>query len=516
MFDASKGLFHFVFANQDDEYYIESLLRVQFLPYLHYQLFRDDFRYVYDFGRDPQNAKREFWMQCVGSLSIGAFEAGQKKKGLFSKNDKKEDGDIDGDIERSELNGEDLVQYFLQTLDVMRQNGQTAIVIPIQLFARFSYDDRVLTPLEELVRRSKNNAIVLTGSVRAEENNVFFVNPVAVYPNDTSKRPNDLIFYNPRIFPEIKAAYGTESGNLPKYVPVYKRLDAAFRGRTFFLNNLGFPILRAAVFYALLRQEPLRDPAAAPGIAAVILAWYKNQDFRAKYRDLNLEPNPFGLLRTVMKQLSPDTVGRLAEIAETERIDDPDVFFGRYAVETNLPLMVIADPANVPPVLRVLLRFRMLLGGHTNLLPKAEFHDLERITGIFSAPSYTSAYLHTPLPHERFGEQDVQLLLNEAFEALRDRQDWTTWDAAMMFILARLFWCCADEAEKPCVDDPYNQIAERRFDKAFEAMRYCRRMAKAEPDADTAALKFGNDVGSLLKNGTKDDLIKFYIPKTAD
>ena len=60
MFDVSNGLFQFVFANQDDEYYTESLLRLQFLPYLRYRLFRVGFRSVYSFGKETQGHKKEY------------------------------------------------------------------------------------------------------------------------------------------------------------------------------------------------------------------------------------------------------------------------------------------------------------------------------------------------------------------------------------------------------------------------------------------------------------------------
>lgn len=512
MFDVSNGLFQFVFANQDDEYYTESLLRLQFLPYLRYQLFRDGFRYVYSFGKETQSSKKEFWMQCVGSMSIDVFEAGQKKKGWFPKNDKREEGFAGGDIARMELYEQELPAYFLQVLEILRQYGQTAVVIPIRLFVRFSYDERIHGALEELVRRSKTNAIILTGSVRAEDNDPFFVSPVNVFPNDSSKKPSDCIFYNQKVFPQIRTAFSAESGTLSKLVPTYRRLNAAFRGRVFFLNNLPYPRMKAAVQYAMLRLNANVPPDMAGAIAAVLLAWYKNPDFRNKYYQLNLESNTMGLMRVVTKQLSPALLEKLADVAKAENIEDIDIFFGRYPVDTDAPMM-IAPQQGQPAIMRLLLRYRMLLRGHEEVLSKAEYFDLDRFVSIFGAPSYTSSYLHTPLPHERFMENEVQMFLSDAFDALRDQPQWTTWDAAMMYILYRLFWCCAKEAEAPCVEDPYNQIGERRFEKAFDAMRHCRYMAQIDPTAMEPAIKFGNEVSSLLKNGSKEQLISYIIPR---
>lgn len=125
---------------------------------------------------------------------------------LFHGSSEPEACEVDYQIEKMGIDNLTMLERVLmQILDVMETKSAVAVVIPATLLAQFSEREEVLTRLQLFRKKSCTNIFVVTFSVRADDNDLFFYNRIYAYPNE-EKEPNRYIYHNKMLFPEIAKA----------------------------------------------------------------------------------------------------------------------------------------------------------------------------------------------------------------------------------------------------------------------------------------------------------------------
>lgn len=77
MFDAGRGFFYLVFANEDDYFFTDAFIRLNFLSYLKLRLIEDEYRQLCFIGKTSFTDELDYKMDFIGALSkelIGFFK----------------------------------------------------------------------------------------------------------------------------------------------------------------------------------------------------------------------------------------------------------------------------------------------------------------------------------------------------------------------------------------------------------------------------------------------------------
>ena len=252
--------------------------------------------------------------------------------------------------------------------------------------------------------------------------------------------------------------------------------------------------------------------------AAVIWAWYENDDFREKHINLNL---PFNELRKT-KEIT-DILQQKEYIFCIEKIIDEEcsdvqsvkAFCERWACEDK-PIYIVYETGGRAEkielmIVQQLIRFKKVISGHESVLGEEAVKKVSFMIRQFSKPSYQSANNKAELPHVKFKDEESKKLLSSLFASLEEKSEWNSWDDGSMYLLYVLFWMCYSDAISMCDSDLFNLLGEARFNKGMEALRYCMKNSRQIPFDTEKACSFADTTASKLEHADQKELKKYII-----
>lgn len=517
MFDAGRGFFYLVFANEDDYFFTDAFIRLNFLSYLKLRLIEDEYRQLCFIGKTSFTDELDYKMDFIGALSkelIGFFKRkrrtapGRKKRLTYQV------------ISESRLHCESdyllMKESLLKLTDLMDDNRDIAVVCPIDIFAECCKSDAFVKKLSARQTRANHNVMILTGSVDANENDRYFRNPAFAYPDSVPPLVSE-VFFDEKLFPNMAGKYNDSFTNTPKLVLTYEALKDAFAERMIVLNSLNYEKLLIAVKYSLMREESAEFRYPPDAYAALLWAWYENDLFRAKYPQLKLPDNPFRSTRVIIDFISERGITPEANaVIQAEKSWYYRDFVNRWFCEDK-DVAIVYDKntlldSRTGGILREMDTFSRLIEGHEAIFGAEGMRKLAAVRRYFSKPSYTSCHNRFILPHERFFETDNRAVLQEMFQYLK-KWEWNTWDDGAALLLATLFELCYRAGTAMSSMDFYNELGEQQFEKTMQSIRFCVSNSKAFPADSARASRFVNEAVNVLRSGDNKKIKQFIVLK---
>lgn len=491
MFDKGKGFFHFVFANQDDDYYTAAYVKMKFGSYMKYELINSGFRYIFFFGKD-----KSYWFEC-NDIARERLESDNPSKGFFgflkNKGSKKNDEtDNISNWKHFNINDFEVKQYLINVFELMIQNTDAVVVMPINLFVYIKEYDDLMEKLIQLKNKSKHNIFVITSSVKASENDKYFRNTEYEFGYEgTNINNNSEIFYDKKLFPELVKRLNA-STKVPKLIFLYDIMNEkeCFKWRIHIWNELSYDQILTAVRYTIMRHTPKSAKCIIPpeSYAAIIYAWYGSESFREEYSYLDFPENKYRCLKEITEMVyrSLSTNARSIEIEKiinqmgTNNIQD---FIDR--IDSKSPNMIADSKQGEPAILKLLIRYKKILKGHKKCLWEKDRYqweeklcDVNDMIYIFSKPFFQSSENKGPLPHELFNESrnssKNSTFFKELFDMLEEKEKWNSWDEMIAYLLYLLFKICHDEGMRMCGTQTYNERGKRNFNECLGKLKLCR------------------------------------------
>ncbi len=534
MFEAGKGLFHFVFANRDDDFYTSSYIKMSFEPYLRYKLIKKNYRYLCFLGREHYKMGKEYRLDLIGGIGTEILdqvvvEPVKKNKGLFEnifgKKNKPEApsriGEINHEedfrIEHVETNFQTLTGYFNKILGVMSQKKGVAVVIPIDIFTELTENADIVKMLLSL--QSGYNIILITSSVKALENDLYFKNSSLEYHSHRVQSERTSIFFNAKMFPEIEKAFSARtSDSTSKLVFIYDKLKFALGERMVVWNSLPYEHILKAVRYTFMHFPSLPIMRVPEQYAAVIWAWYENDNFREKHIKLNLPLNELRKTKEITDILQQkEYIFGIEKVIDEEcsNVQSIKAFCERLTCEDK-PIYIVYETGGRTEkielmIVQQLIRFKKVVSGHENILDDEALKRVSFMIRQFSKPSYQSVNNKAELPHVKFKEEENKKLLSSLFSSLEEKSEWNSWDDGSMYLLYVLFWKCYTDSMSMCDNDFFNSLGELRFNRCMEALRYCMKNSRQIPFNTEKACSFTDTTAGKLENADQKELKKYII-----
>ena len=507
MFDANAGFFNLVFANIEDDYYTPSYIKTDFWSYLRLQLIEDGFRYLCFVNKTPFGHQREYRLTLAGGLDISMLQQASAHRGFFDNlfmrgNNRNDVWDTQERSRKScvEVNPNTLREYMSNILSKMSEQRGIAVLCPLDIFSVCCEDEGILKALIERQKKPNQNIMILTGSVNAAENDVYF-RSLAV--QDTFD--NTSVFRNGKLFPNIEKYINSRRDKLTKLVFTYELLKEAFGKRMYVLNDLSFEKLCLAVKYAVMRNNWVSLRHSPDCYAAVIYAWYENERFRQRYEYLNLPENPLRETKIVTDAIVQGSFFDLAnrvlqseleDINNDEAQDIADFWRSDYK---GVPIVYDLSAKNerVPAVRDCLIAFRRQLRGHEDILKEEEWRDIEMMVQYFGRPSYSLYEGQSVLPHERCVDYKGQI--DKLYHSLK-KEVWNSWDDSAMKLLFVMFKRCYEytrETEET-TQDRGSYLGEQEFKTCMKSIEHCMLNSVRYPGESNRAKFFYSDTKQVL------------------
>lgn len=480
MFKASSGFFHFLFADQDDEYISSSYLMLDFHTYLLADVLMSGFKTVFMFGQDDLD---KCWIECTGGISSerlrNLLTVDNEKKGLFSRlfsnADKKEkfrDLGEDGVYRKRGFisdTGNELEKFMSIAIDYMIERDNTAVILPLQLFTRVTSVQPLYGRLAAMRKKNQNNIVIILGDLSSGNNDSFFFSGELKCPHGSNQKC--VFFESADLFPELKHMI---TGNTASYVKLYEVMKDTLRDRMQVWNNLSMEKLSISVRYRMMRSvsDNILSANVSPDLlAGVEYLWYNNPDFRAKYTGMIEFPE--NRLRRV--KIAADHAVREMNMLNSAIIAPEDVYdsielFSKWL--TPAPSgHIIRDKGNNSTaelaIISLMRSFKTAVSAHEGIIDPERMAQIDKYISFFDEPGYRSNTLWQELPHELLdlSEMGYKLNLDTFIRGLSNKEEWNSWDEGIAHLLMLLFDTCWETADKPKNIDPMNQVGMAKFKK---------------------------------------------------
>ena len=295
-FRVADGFLHFVFAVEDD-YYLGSLVKLDFHRYLYYCLKKEGYRGI--FFLEPRGSQSRIRMDDMASAEIYTRE---KISGFFAKNppaERKTEGKRSY-FAASFPQEEDLAARFHRLL----QSGQGpfAFVMSLQDFDRIYRKTERLKELYGILQRERPRCIlVLKASTHAGESLAALTDPESPLCSELCPVLQKAILKGKRFQPYEELVQGME-----RRVSCWNQMDR---------ESIGRLLMRRSLFS---EGEAWPSLGEINDVGDVIYAWFHSEDFAASRPELlsDNEDHRLGLLsedlgRSQRRQLLSETAREL-------------------------------------------------------------------------------------------------------------------------------------------------------------------------------------------------------------
>ena len=223
MFTPQK-LFHFVFANPEDDYYTSSLMKLTQEGFLWRELVRKKYHSVIIAEKGILSDSYRLLLTGISSAEFYPSQKQKKKKKLFVfRNRENEIQEPDSRKEMLEIYRDNIMNVIDRLLDMMNGTGRKiALALPIGLLQKYyDSDDERKKYLKKLAKKNNENIIIAVSTVFAEDNDLFFTHPE--WTRGQTEKTTDSVFMEKDICPELYKAV-SPGNDKPRVIMTYDRM----------------------------------------------------------------------------------------------------------------------------------------------------------------------------------------------------------------------------------------------------------------------------------------------------
>lgn len=522
MFQSSDGLFHFVFANQEDCFFTDSYLKLKFRPYLYYCLQENEYEHIYSLYAGDNS----YFLRAVGGINRNN-EENNKKKSFFSwigksKNDTVEKKDyISGCCENAmEISAEECSEAICEILKLMEKTGNMALVVSVNIFCELFNTKNIIRQLEKL---NSSNIIVITSSCLASDNDKYFISPEQVrsYDSNKQKEKGSIFYQDNSLFPEFKRAY-VDNVKLPKLVFTYDILKSTFNERVQYWNELNYDDILKIVYYNVMHGFYNNYP---PELYATVLSiWYGNHVFRNKYSNiLRLPENNMRTNQTIYDIIKNNkiTSSVMEQIIRNEKTDDFKKILETWEKRTDNIFISngisIKNLEHQKSASGYIIRLNKMLALNPEIL-KDKKNILAEIEAFFIKPSYVSSRrCNYSLPHERMsGVGDYsyeEQIIDKAYNWLESKEKWNYWDKYTAVMIYEMFYSCREDAMDKTDKDVWGDISVLCFKIWVNGIEKAMKFSQLYPDNTdynkNSAFELYSEIFNHAESKNRDEMEKF-------
>lgn len=263
LFDAEKGLFHFVFANGEDYYYTDSAVRLTLHQYIYCELIRQGYRSVFFFTGDDGCYE-------LSMVNMDFFDISEKKNGLFDRiklfqRPVKTQEEFAG---KRLINGKnDFEDCLNRMITLMNEQDHMAFFFSIETFKELAEIEGVAQRLMDLSaknhRTGNRHVILIHAPINVDGSIDYFKDEKGIFRSG--------------LFPEINKIF-----NKKKNMYIYDELKNELDVRMVFLNTLTRERIYSVVYRHFMKNESCLSNSfnMIDDYVDLIYFWYNSQSFR--------------------------------------------------------------------------------------------------------------------------------------------------------------------------------------------------------------------------------------------
>lgn len=263
LFDAEKGLFHFVFANGDDYYYTDSAVRLTLHQYIYCELIRREYKTAFFISGYEGSYE-------LSMVDMDFFDVSEKKNSIFDriKLFQKPNKTMDDFAGTKLIEGKnDFADCLNRMITIMNEQEHIAFVFSIETFKELAEVEGIVQKLKELSAKNHKTA---------NRHLILIHAPVSVGGSIGYLKDKNGIFHS-GLFPAIDAIF-----NRKKNMYIYDELKNELDVRMVFLNTLTRDNIYNIVYRHFMKNESYLSNSfqMIDDYVDLIYFWYNSQSFR--------------------------------------------------------------------------------------------------------------------------------------------------------------------------------------------------------------------------------------------
>lgn len=499
MFTPQK-LFHFVFANQEDDYYTSSLMKLTLEGFLWRELVDQKYRSVIIREKGIVSA----YTLLLTGITAGEFFNGQKskkRKSLFRWREQEEEEikQPQPQKEKLEIQGNGIMNVIDKILDMMNGTGRKiALVIPVDLLQRYcdSSDERKKY-IKKLAQKNNQNIIVAVSTVFAEDNDPFFTDPD--WMRKQTAKTTDSVFTKKDICPELYQAL-SPGNDKPRMIMTYDRMKSELKEQMNVFNTITVPLVQNILKYHCIRNESCCREVYVNMAAVIICLWFGNACFYDKYQYTGLMSENMGhSFRMIAEDICKSSFeAKLKEIIQKENISDPQQLLEKWSyTEEGVYFPQNKAYISESPIVKIMRKYQTLLVRH-NAADETRLKEMAKVISFFQKPYYVSKEITGIPSFLNFEDSAEQKKIKDIIRYLENKAEWNEWDKEIARLLYILFHFCKAEAEEECSRDYQCRMGQIRYKKLTEAMHCFRSFSRKSPGQLGELKRLKDDISYVL------------------
>lgn len=357
-FSSHKPLY-FVFANEGETYYQDSMLQMRLEDYLWLELSKSDYKYIYFVNY----ASDEVTLKIQDADTYADYQSG---KWTFL-------GKAEGYLGSTELKfppGK-LAKWIISQIG--KKNGQRAFVFQLPAFHALFGEKGSRDSLEQLIRKqsSSKNPVILLSSMQVSQQEIdIFTDPNGVFGYRTA--------YQEYLCRELWEAIHSDSD-----IPIFQRLKEKLGSQFLELGGLRFESLKTLMRNVQFARDEFWTEEEFLDYTNFVYRWCYRPSMQKAYPGLFPEFLP-GNLRSKTIYSSLTSVSGWQKF--TERLNGyrkvhqgkPVYEADGYINKSELEAQCYVTRADAPLVQTASLQWPKLLGAYTGRVAPADFFQMQR------------------------------------------------------------------------------------------------------------------------------------------
>ncbi len=523
-FDANKGVFHFVFADQEDDYFDPMYLKLDFQTALWCRVKDAQYKYIIIISHTAEgsggisieltgvkestiaNLSEEEQPKDTRSGFVKFFTTpiGSKKPREIRENP----ASFDAAVSRKRLKvPEDKWDSYLRKLfNFMDDNQRVALALPGDLFVRLGE-----TPerIQALIRRKEQyklsgNIVVITSPLQITSQTDYISGGIDCILHSGDRTS---IFAETKLFKELELSAVRHEND--KVVRPYDFLSKqeCFGERLVVWDNMTQDDIERAIRYALLRRKDMIPLKSVELCAALFQLLRENALIRARYGKavgIDAEKMNLKMIRGYITSCDIEALNDVLRQVEEEykagssstRAPTASALLNMYYFDHNR-VPICCGREDIPKVSLLIDQFKDYIDArYGGDLGEARYRQMVEVRRFFRQPMLPSRKNKEPVPYLRLrqGTQEYLLLKELIFDHLEHREECNCWDEGIIQTLLFLF----RDLKETCGEreDWFNDKSGSRFQSYLSILDSMRKRSEAfERD------KEGWDVDTMKDQG---------------
>lgn len=422
-FDASKGLFHLFFSNDEDSFYTESYIRTKLNFFLYYKLVAMRYEYIYALTGDESSG---YHLLCFDNISSKALDekSGSLISSLFASrrqsglNGSENEVRMKSGAKTIPLGAENSDSVILSLIALMKRKSRVAVIMNINAFNSLLCAPELADELKRINSRNyqdnNRHMFLITSSIYSGESLRFF-------RPGTGMGAMGNAFSDASLFPELEP-YFHDIYEMTRNFYIYDELKRFLGDKAVFYNSLSYEHIRRMITSYAITGGYMEEMSIKKinSLSAVLFAYYNSAEYR-KDHILGLPENQKRSLSAVEEALRNNRALRTACEKAAEEFDDCSdpykyvcsVYCDAVDCENGIYMLGSSENQDELEMLRKIKRIYTSRTGSCD-------PGLDRAISVLSKPAANAAVSFSA---ESFRKKIIEMTFTSLSDELNDSSD---------------------------------------------------------------------------------------------